>query len=114
MANRLFHWISGLVASILKRGTPHKKYEVIVQQWDQFESDWGRTHGGYSVHLSEADRLAFIADEEERGHRRSTYFIQGSVPWTALVDKATYKKAKTLKKGLFWPDDSEVANWGQK
>lgn len=114
MLDRSFDWIYGFASSILRLRTQHRKYEVIVQQWDQFESGWGRTHGGYSVHLSEVDRLAFIAEEEARGRRRSTYFIPDSVPWIALVDRATYKKAKTLKKGLFWPDDSEVANWGRK
>jgi len=90
------------------------EYEVIVQQWSQFEPGWGRTHGGYSLHLTEGDRLRFIAKSEEEDRSRSTYFVPDSTPVVSLVDKATYKKVKASRNGIWWPSDSLPADWDHK
>lgn len=110
-----FDRIRRLTASLSTLVAPQTtEYEVIIQQWSQFESDWGRTHGGYSLHLTEADRLRFVAKSEEEDRSRSTYFVPDSIPVVGLVDKETYKKVKAAKNGIWWPDDSLPSNWNNK
>ena len=91
-----------------------REYELIVQKWSQFEPGWGRTHGGYSLHLTEADRLRFVAKSEEEDRSRSTYFVPDSTPVVSLVDRATYKKVKASHNGIWWPSDSLPADWHLK
>ena len=94
--------------------SPSRAYAVVTQQWDQFESGWGRTSGGYSVHLTEAHRLRFVAEQDALNKTSPTYFIPDSVPVAMYVDKATYKKVKAARNGMWWPDASLPASWVRK
>jgi hypothetical protein len=35
-----------------------KKTKVVVQKWEEVEVGWSRKPDGYSIHLTEEDRLA--------------------------------------------------------
>lgn len=41
---------------------PVRPVTVVVQKWEERERGWGSRPDGYSVHLSDADRKAYIDD----------------------------------------------------
>ena len=101
----LFDRIRRLLAGLNVANVHPRRYEVIAQEWDQFESGWGRTSGGYSLHLTEADRLSFVAHQEELNKKSETYFVADSVPVVEYVDKATYRKVKASRNGVWWREE---------
>lgn len=91
---------------------------LIVQKWTESERGWGCRPDGYSLHLSEADRAAFIKtywdgmpDEvpDEYSHPDGT-------PYTFEADQATYDSVKASKNGIrsykrTYPGSGGVDGW---
>lgn len=78
---------------------------VIVQKWEESERGWGTRPDGYSLHLTEKDRRAYVdgywADQTRRSPEPPDEYSRlcGS-PYTAEVDDATYAEVKATANGL--------------
>lgn len=83
-------------------GTDSSRSEVIRQEWWESERGWGHRPDGYSLHLSEDDRKAFIADYWARQPNAvpATYSLPIGDPQTVQVDLSTYRLIKLSKNGL--------------
>ena len=84
-----------------------KSFTVVVQKWEESEAGWGCRPDGYSVHLTESDRIAYVADywAEERKRNPSgvtphEYERPDGTSYMAEVDEETYNKVKETKNGL--------------
>lgn len=78
-----------------------KRHRVICQKWEESERGWGTRPDGFSLHLTETDRQAYIKaywssmpdavpDEYER---------PDGTPYACLVDEATYRQVKARQYG---------------
>lgn len=78
------------------------KNEVIVQKWEESERGWGTRPDGFSLHLSEADRQAYI-EAYWAGMPDSTpdeYSRPDGKPYTALVDDKIFAKVQKSQNGI--------------
>ena len=78
---------------------------VIVQKWEESESGWGTRPDGYSLHLTEADRQAFVAEYWERQKALSPevpdeYSRTDGTPYEAEVDAETFEAINASKNGI--------------
>ena len=75
--------------------------EVIVQPWEEYEPGRGYEPDGYSLHITDADRDAFI--EERRKAEPRVYADSKSRPsgtsYTALVPDSVYETVRAQKNG---------------
>lgn len=78
------------------------KYEVVVQKWEESERGWGTRPDGYSLHLADADRKAFIKEYWDRmpDAAPDEYSRPDGTPYKAEVDAETYAKVKASKNGI--------------
>lgn len=100
---------------------PVQRITVVVQKWEESERNWGTRPDGFSVHLSEADRLAYITaywdslpsevpDEYSRPH--GTPYLAEIAPG----EEANFLKELAGKKGLRYngnnyPGDGGSDGW---
>lgn len=81
-----------------------QKCLVIVQKWEESECGWGSRPDGYSIHLTEADRVAYLKAESDSRHDEvvpDEYSRPDGTPYLAEIDKKVYLKLKKCKaKGL--------------
>ncbi len=85
-----------------KRPPKNGKNEVIVQKWEESERGWGTRPDGFSLHLTEADRQAYI-EWYWAGMPNSApdeYSRPDGTPYKALVDDETFAKVKGSFNGL--------------
>lgn len=75
--------------------------EVIVQKWEETERGWGQRPDGFSLHLTEEDRQAFIKEYWERmpDSVPDEYSRPDGTPYRAQVDDETFAKLKTSRNG---------------
>lgn len=79
------------------------KKPVIVQKWEESERGWGCRPDGYSLHITEDDRKAYIKDYWDgmpEGEAPYEYSRPDGSPYLADVDVATYEKVKRSKNGI--------------
>lgn len=74
-------------------------WPVIRQDWEESEAGWGVRRDGYSLHLTEADRLAFIKDywagmPDKVGAQPPPEYSRPALTRTEIVtvDEATYQE----------------------
>jgi hypothetical protein len=85
--------------------TPKKgPHTIVVQKWEESERGWGTRPDGYTMHLTEEDRVAFCkkfwADERKRnpsGVAPSCYSRECGSPYAAKVDRKTYNAIEKSK-----------------
>jgi hypothetical protein len=84
-----------------------KRFPVVCQQWEESEASWGVRPDGYSLHLTEADREAYVtqfwAEERKRNPSRATpaeYTRECGTPYLVDVDQETYDKIAASLNGL--------------
>lgn len=104
---------------------PRKKFPVVVQKWEETEAGWGTRPDGYSLHLTEEDRAAYVKEANERQHAffKSQGLKDGQVPheydrvdgdpYLADVDEATYLEVQGTKNGLRKFDRAYPGNAGR-
>lgn len=91
-------------------------HEVIVQKWEESERGWGSRPDGFSIHLTESDREAFIKHywANMPDSVPDEYSRPDGKPYKALVDKETFIKVKEGLNGIRSfekpPGPSEVRN----
>lgn len=80
---------------------------VVVQEWEESERGWGVRPDGATLHLTEADRVAYVADYWAREKRANTsgqvpdeYSRPSGSPTVIDVSDATYAQVKKTKNGL--------------
>jgi hypothetical protein len=90
------------------------KNTVIVQKWEESERGWGVRPDGYSLHLTESDRVAYekaywekMPDEVQEEYSRPS-----GKPYSAEVDDATFAKVKAGDKGIREFDNDYPGNQG--
>jgi hypothetical protein len=76
--------------------------KIIVQKWEESERGWGTRPDGYSLHLNDADREAFIADYWARMPRGvpDEYSRPDGTPYEATVDNEVFDEVKASKNGI--------------
>lgn len=81
-----------------------KELTVVCQRWEESERGWGVRPDGYSLHLTEAHRAAYIVNytKDRVGPAPDVYDRPDGDPYVARVDRATYDdvKKKSRKKGI--------------
>ena len=79
-----------------------KKHTVICQKWEESERGWGIRPDGYSLHLSEKDRKAFIKKywTGMPDVVPNEYSRPDGTPYLCEVDEKTFKEIKAGKNGI--------------
>jgi hypothetical protein len=75
---------------------------VVKQLWEESERGWGTRPDGYSLHLSESDRVQFIRDYWNRMPQTvpSDYSRPYGGPFIVDVNKKLYREIEKSKNGL--------------
>lgn len=89
---------------------------VICQKWLESEAGWGTTPDGYSLHLTEGDRQAFIQEYESQrpseGPVPDVYDRPDGTPYTCEVDGETYRRVTASKNGIRSYDRDSIPGSG--
>lgn len=94
-----------------------KKYTVVCQAWLESERGWGTRPDGYSLHLNEKDRKAFIEDywQGMPDQAPDEYSKPDGSPYLCDIDEKTYQKVSASKNGVRFfdtpPVNSGDAGW---
>lgn len=87
---------------------------VVIQKWEESERGWGVRPDGYSLHMSENDRRAFVQecwDKMPKGEAPDEYSREDGRPYEAVVDQKTYDSVKSSKNGIrVWGEVSMIFN----
>lgn len=85
----------------------NRKHPVVVQEWEESERGWGIRPDGATLHLTEADRTAYVNDYWARekksnpsGVTPDEYSRPSGNPSIIDVSEATYEQVKKTKNGL--------------
>ncbi len=84
-----------------QRRRTKRSYTLVVQKWFEFERGYGARPDGYSLHLSESDRTAYIrAYFDTMPKEAPDVYSQPMGPaYLADVDAKTYRKVAKSKNG---------------
>jgi hypothetical protein len=92
---------------------------VICQKWEESEKGWGTRPDGYSLHLTETDRAAFVQAywDSMPDEAPSEYERPSGSPYECLVDAETFAAIAAsvhgIRKSGHWPDGG-VDGWLSK
>jgi hypothetical protein len=77
-------------------------HKVIVQKWEESERGWGTRPDGYSLHLTEEDRVLYIKKywNSMPDKAPAEYSRPDGTPYVASVDEATFAKVKASECGV--------------
>lgn len=88
---------------------------VICQLWYESERGWGWRPDGFSLHLTEQDRLAFIRRywEEMPNETPSEYSKETKEPFNVGVTPEIYERLKASEHGIWssgsgWPEPNTI------
>ena len=97
------------------RGVAAMTHQVIVQKWEESERGWGTRPDGYSLHLTKADRVAFIEAYWRRmpDEVQDEYSRASGSPYSAEVDEATFARVKAGKRGIREFNNNYPGNQGK-
>jgi len=76
--------------------------KVVVQKWGESERGWGNRPDGYSLHLTEAHRVAYINEywDDMPDETPDEYSYPNGTPYEAEVDVKVFAKVKASKHGI--------------
>lgn len=76
--------------------------KVLKQEWEESERGWGCRPDGYSLHISEEDRVDFIKAYWDKmpAFAPSEYSRPYGTPFWIDVDDETFDKIKASKNGI--------------
>lgn len=96
---------SGSMGEMAKKGIKVPRI-VICQKWAEYEKGWGDRPDGYSLHLTEEDRKAYIDGYWARmpNEAPAEYSSPDGTPYACEVDEATYEKVRASKNGIRFYD----------
>ena len=77
---------------------------VVKQDWLESEAGWGMRPDGYTLHLTEADRVKFIEDYWKRMPDAipDEYSRPSGSPTVKDVDSVTYAEIQASKNGKWY------------
>ena len=78
---------------------------LICQRWEESERGWGTKPDGYSLHLTDEDREAFIREywDQMPNAVPDEYSRPDGTPYVCYVDEGTYQGVAKTKNGRrFW------------
>ena len=80
----------------------NKRNEVIVQKWEESERGWNTRPNGFSLHLTDSDREAYIQEYWDRMPDWSPeeYSRPNGTSYNAYVDIGTFRRIKESKNGI--------------
>lgn len=91
---------------------------VVVQKWEESERGWGVRPDGFTMHLTEADRAAFVQAYWDRMPDEVPYEYSrpSGSPYLAQVSQEIYDKVAKSKKGMWgdgnnYPGDGGTDGW---
>jgi hypothetical protein len=86
---------------------------VIVQKWEESERNWGVRPDGYSIHLTEADRKAYIKEYWDRmpNETPDEYSRPAGTPYTAEVDDVKITGHGIRFNGNNYPGSGGTDGW---
>lgn len=78
------------------------KNVVVVQKWEESERGWGTRPDGFSLHLNDADRQAFIKEywDGMPPSAPDDYSRPDGTYYKAEVDDKTFTELKASKNGI--------------
>ncbi|NTW14539.1 MAG: hypothetical protein HGA31_05950 [Candidatus Moranbacteria bacterium] len=79
-----------------------QKNTVIVQKWEESERGWGTRPDGFSFHLTETDRAAFVKDywDSMPNETQEEYSRPDGEPYQIEVDDETFALLETSENGI--------------
>lgn len=79
-----------------------ERHKVVVQKWEESERGWGQRPDGFSLHMTDTDREAYIKDYWARQPREvpDEYSRPEGTPYATEVDAETYAQVKASKYGI--------------
>lgn len=79
-----------------------KHLTLIVQKWEESERGWGTRPDGYSLHLTEEDRLAYIREYWNRMPDRvpDEYSRPDGTPYHWRAPQETYDLVAASRNGI--------------
>ncbi len=82
--------------------TESKTFRVLCQKWEESERGWGTRPDGYSLHLSVADKDAFIRKywDGMPDSVSDEYSRPDGTPYWCEVAEVVYKKVKASSLGI--------------
>ena len=92
---------------------------VICQKWEESEAGWGTRPDGYSLHLTEEDRKAYISDYGRRlrvmfgDTAPSSYDRPNGTPYACDVDEQTYGLVAECKYGMRFSSNDYPGDGGK-
>ncbi len=71
-------------------------HEVVVQKWEESERGWGVRPDGFSLHMTDEDREAFIKEYWDSMPKKAPdeYSRPAGTPYKAEVDEEVFQKVK--------------------
>lgn len=84
-----------------------KRFPVVVQKWEETERGWGCRPDGWTMHLTEEDRAAFVKEFWARQRKLLgeetpyEYTRESGSPYIMDVDEETYEKVRASKNGTW-------------
>ena len=75
---------------------------LIVQKWEESERGWGSRPDGYSLHLTDADRRAYITEywDGMPDEVPDEYSRPDGTPYGWDADEATYERVHASRNGV--------------
>lgn len=99
------------VAVADKKELEKRKFPVVVQKWEESERGWGTRPDGWTMHLTEADRAAFVDWYYKEHHTSASapdeYTRTDGAPFIIDVDQTTYDNLAVAKK------NNNLGVWGE-
>lgn len=90
---------------------------VVCQEWEESERGWGCRPDGYTLHLTEQDRAAYVQahwDSLPDGRAPSVYSRPRGTPYEIDVDDETLAKVESSSRGYAFdglPADAGPDGW---
>lgn len=84
------------------------KHKVVVQKWEESERGWGVRPDGYSMHLTDANRKAYIQAHWDSlpNEAPDEYSRPSGAPYDAVVGDEIFARIKTSENGVrFWSNE---------
>lgn len=80
-----------------------KTFRVLCQKWEESERGWGTRPDGYSLHLSEADKNAFIKTywDGMPDEAPDEYSRPDGTPYWCAVNEEVYKEIEKGEYGVW-------------
>jgi hypothetical protein len=96
--------------------------KVLVQKWEESEAGWGVRPDGFSLHINDADRLAYIEQHwawyrERYGSKvPEEYDRPSGTPYWVEVNEADYDRVAAKRPGVRefkneYPGDGGPDGW---